>query len=92
MIDALLGVVGGLIYPLFSIIFILVDVVQAIFRTFAGVGSAGYGDTLWDITNITSGNTGAENDTGLVYYLLNTPLVKNDTINNTILISNLIKS
>ena len=50
---------------------------QAIFRAFAGVGSAGYGDTLWNIQSITAGNSGAENDTGLIYFLFNTPLIKN---------------
>lgn len=77
MLDFITGLLGTILYPLFSIIFILVDILQAIFRTFAGVGGAGYGDTLWNIQNITSGNSGTETDTGLVFFLLNTPLVKN---------------
>ncbi len=72
MIDGILGVLGSLIYPLFSVVFSLMDLLQIIFGAFAGVNTITY-----DGTPITSGNTGLETDTGIVYYLLTSDLVQN---------------
>lgn len=72
MIDGILGVLGSLIYPLFSVVFSLMDLLQVIFGAFAGVNTINY-----DGTPITSGNTGLETDTGIVYYLLTSDLVQN---------------
>ncbi len=72
MIDGILGVLGSLIYPLFSVVFSLMDLLQIIFGAFAGVNTITY-----DGTPITSGNTGLETDTGIVYYLLTSDVVAN---------------
>ena len=65
ILEGILGALGTVLYPLFSVIFVAIDVLQGIFGAFAGVDSIEYnGET------ITSGNTGAETDTGIVYYLL----------------------
>ncbi len=72
MIDGILGVLGSLIYPLFSVVFSLMDLFQVIFGAFAGVNTITY-----DGTPITSGNTGLETDTGIVYYLLTSDVVAN---------------
>ena len=73
MIDAILGAIMTLLYNMFAgIIFGLMDGIQAMFKTFAGTGVAGF-----DGNKITAGNSGQENDTGLIYYLFNTPLIKN---------------
>lgn len=74
--DMILGLIGMIIYPLFSIIFVAVDGLQTIFFAFAGIGDMKYGNGFtW--TNITSGNSGVNNDTGIVYYLMTSDLVKN---------------
>jgi len=78
MFDWLLGFLGGLLYPLFSIIFVCLDGLQAVFFALAGVGNVSFG-----IGNrgagqpITGENTGGETETGLIYYLFNNNLVKN---------------
>lgn len=79
MLDVVLSILGTILYPLFSIIFLLIDMVQTLFYAFAGIGEISFGDSgnMWTSTQITSGNTGAENDSGIVYFLLNNSLVKN---------------
>lgn len=72
MIDGILGVLGSLIYPLFSVVFSLMDLLQVIFGAFAGVNTINY-----DGTPITSENTGLETETGIVYYLLTSDVVVN---------------
>ncbi len=73
MVDGILETLGTIIYPLFTIIFVLINMMQELFATFAGTGVA----RIDSIGNIGSNNTGEVNDTGLVFYLLNTTLVKN---------------
>ena len=80
MLDFVTGVIGTLLYPLFSIIFLLIDGIQAVFYGFAGIGTA-----YFDGRPITGGNTGVENDTGIIYYLLNNSLVKNMLLSMMIL-------
>ena len=72
LVDMILGVIGTLLYPLFSIIFLLIDGIQNIFYSFAGIGDAWHQGTP-----ITAGNSGGENDTGILYHLMTEPLVKN---------------
>ena len=72
MLDFVFGVLGTILYPLFSVIFIAVDGLQSVFFAFAGIG-----DIRFDGKNIGAGNTGAENDTGIIYYLFQNSLVKN---------------
>lgn len=81
MLDIIMTIVGTLLYPLFSIIFILIDVLQWMFNSLAGIGSVlvpstaentwGYGGP---VTNV---NNGEINGTGLIFFFLNTDLVKN---------------
>ena len=81
MVDWVLGIVGGLLYPLFSVLFVLINTIQSIFYAFAGIGDMSFGlpnSAAWEgLDQITSGNSGATNDTGLIYYLFNNTLVKN---------------
>ena len=72
MIEAVMGVIGMILYPLFSIVFVLIDVLQAIYFAFAGIDDVAYNGVY-----IGSGNTGDVNDNGLVFYLLNSDIVKN---------------
>ncbi len=92
MLDWLLGFVGGLLYPLFSIIFVCLDGLQAVFYALAGVGNVSFGaannnlgDNWGAGTPITNGNSGADNDTGLIYYLFQNNTVKNLLISIMIL-------
>ena len=72
MIEAVMGVIGMILYPLFSIVFVLIDVLQAIYFAFAGIDDVAYNGVY-----IGSGNTGDVNDNGLLFYLLNSDIVKN---------------
>lgn len=72
MIETVLGFIGQILYPLFGIIFYLIDMLQAIFFAFAGIN-----DVLYDGTTIGSGNSGDVNDNGLIFYLLNSTVVRN---------------
>ncbi len=91
MIDWILGIVGMILYPLLSVIFLCIDGLQAIFYAFAGIGTtyvnSGKG---WGVSNIfqqpiTSGNSGEADDTGLVFYLLNNSLVRNMIVSISLL-------
>lgn len=80
MLEFIQGLLGTLLYPLFSIIFVCIDGVQSLFYAFAGIGDIKVvSSNIWSsgIDTIGSGNTGAENDTGIVYYFFNNALVKN---------------
>lgn len=79
MTDWIFGVIGTILYPLFSIIFLFVDALQSVFRIFAGVGAVKItdGGNFNLSETIGAGNSGRTNDTGLIFYFLNTPLVKN---------------
>lgn len=72
MIDMIFGIIGTLLYPLFSIIFLFISAIQNIFYAFAGIGNITFGGQP-----VTSGNSGDVNDNGLVFYMLERPLVKN---------------
>lgn len=78
MIDLILGIIGTIMYPLFSIIFLAVDGLQLIFRSFAGVGKASVVNGVFGWRDeISAGNSGLYKDTGIVYYLLHSEVVKN---------------
>lgn len=82
MLDWVTGFIGGLLYPLFSVIFVCIDALQGLFFSLAGVGgkivfgSANNGAT-WTGDEITAGNSGLETDSGIIYYLFQNTLVKN---------------
>ena len=71
-IEWVTSLIGTILYPLFSVVFLVIDVLQDIFGAFAGIDNIVYDGQL-----ITSGNTGAETDTGIVYFLLTSDLAKN---------------
>lgn len=72
LVDSILGIIGTIIYPLFGVIYSVIDLVERIFRAFAGT------ETVYvSGDQVTSGNTGADTDTGIVYYLLQSDLVRN---------------
>ena len=72
MLDFVLGLIGTLMYPVFSIIFVCIDGIQYLFYAFAGIDNMTFGNQT-----ITSTNSGAETETGIVYYLFSNSLVKN---------------
>ena len=72
LVDGILGIIGTIIYPLFGVIYSVIDLVERIFQAFAGT------ETVYvSGDQVTSGNTGADTDTGIVYYLLRSDLVRN---------------
>ena len=88
MIDLVMGIIGTLIYPLFSIIFVAIDGIQALFYAFAGIGEISFtegGTTITGSTQITSGNSGVETDTGILYFLMNHSIVRNLIVSIAIL-------
>jgi len=70
--DLILNTLGGFLYPLFSVMFVFIDGIQFVFKSFAGIETSGFNGQ-----SITAENTGAENDTGIVYFLMNNELVHN---------------
>ena len=91
MTDWIFGIIGTLLYPLFSIIFIFVDALQGLFKIFAGIGDVtitdggnfnGVGKPVTGSNPETMGN---EDGTGLLFYFLNTPLIKNMLISIMVL-------
>ena len=88
MIDLVMGLIGTLLYPLFSIVFVAIDGIQAIFFAFAGIGEISFnasGSTLTGSTQIGTGNTGKETDTGILYYLMNHSIIRNLIISIAVL-------
>ncbi|MBE7076360.1 MAG: hypothetical protein E7374_00510 [Clostridiales bacterium] len=85
MIDALLGVLGTLIYPLFSVIFLLMDGIEGLFKAFAGTGSVEYDHGSMfhskktvidnDITQIFGPD--GDQHAGILYYFFNSDLIQN---------------
>lgn len=72
LVDGILGIIGTIIYPLFGVIYSVIDLVERIFQAFAGT------ETVYvSGDQVTSGNSGADADTGIVYYLLRSDLVRN---------------
>ncbi len=76
--DIVLSLVGLILYPLFSVIFWIIDMSQNIFTGFAGLGTikmnGAVGNSSQTVTN-TGGAGDAEN--GIVYYLLRHKTVQN---------------
>lgn len=88
MVEAVLGLLGTLLYPLFSIIFVLLSILQGLFYSFAGIGTVYYGGAGFSgmKDEITGSNpSGGKTDTGLLYYILNSDIVKNILISMMIL-------
>lgn len=79
--DMIFGVIGTLLYPLFSVVFTFIRTIQDVFFAFAGIKDVEFKGEA----NITSGNSGAEDDTGLLYYLLHHNIVKNMIISMMVL-------
>lgn len=79
MLDFVLGIVGTLLYPLFSVVFLAIDGIQILFYAFAGIGNISFGQTADFQANIpiTAENNGNIDDTGIVYFLMQHTLVKN---------------
>lgn len=94
MVDAILGLVGTLLYPLFSIVFVIISLLQSLFYSFAGIGDniqygstySGNGETGMGFIPITgSSSDGGKYTTGIVYFLLNSNLIKNIFISIAVL-------
>ncbi len=82
--DGVLAIVGNILWPLFSVIGTLIDTFQSIFYAFAGISPIVIMEGGKEIS-IYSGTTGAANDQGIVYYMLQSQLVKNIFISILIL-------
>jgi len=82
MLDFIMGIIGTLLYPLFSIFFLVIDMLQAAFMSLAGVGDVNFrsyhigggGNTA---ITAPGGGDGGDTSTGLIYFLLRSDLVKN---------------
>lgn len=74
MLTFITGLIGMLLYPLFAIIFLIIDLLQGVFTGLAGIGDVHFGNQ--PITAPDGGN-GGKYSTGLIYYLLTSDLVKN---------------
>lgn len=92
MVNAILGIIGTIIYPLFSIIFGLIQILQNLFYSFAGIGTVYYSETGgsnsglgWGETITGENPTGDKYDTGILYYLLQSDVVKNILISMVLL-------
>lgn len=72
MIEAITSFLGTILYPLFNVIFSIIDILQGIFGAFAGIDIVYYNGQA-----ISGGNSGVETDTGIVYYLLTSEIVLN---------------
>lgn len=72
LLDLILGTIGTLIYPLFGVIFQVVNLVESIFQAFAGTGTIYINGEA-----VGSDNSGDANDTGIIYYFLQSDLVRN---------------
>ncbi len=75
MLDLVLSILGTILYPLFAVVFVLLDVLQNIFQAFAGTGTIYYNGAPGN--EITADNTGLLGDTGIIYYLFQSDVVKN---------------
>lgn len=69
--DVIFGVIGGLLYPLFSVVFALIEMVEGVFKALAGIGDVSVNGKI-----ITSNNTGGDFDSGLIYYMLNNQTIQ----------------
>lgn len=72
LLDLILGTIGTLIYPLFGVIFQVINLVESIFQAFAGTGTVYINGEA-----VGSYNSGDANDTGIIYYFLQSDLVRN---------------
>lgn len=79
-----MGLIGALLYPLFAIIFNIINLLQAVFRGLAGVGgsitiSTGdiFGSNSSTVITSPNGGNGGETTTGIIYYFLTSNLIKN---------------
>ena len=72
MVEAVLALIFTIIYPMVSILFVIIDLIQNLFYSFAGIRTIYVGND-----QITSGNTGEDTDTGIVFYLLRSSTVQN---------------
>ena len=81
MLEIITGAIGLLLYPLFAVIFNILDLLQSVFYGLAGIGEIGFGNAKMPngeiIGSIGSANDGGETSTGLIYYLLTSDLIKN---------------
>ena len=82
MLDFIMGIVGILLYPLFSLFFLIIDLLQGVFQGLAGIGDISFTkNNIGNSGNVPitapNGGDGGETSTGLIYYLLTSDLVKN---------------
>lgn len=78
IIDIITSALGTILYPLFSIVFVLIDAVQNIFYAFAGIGNSGLTFAGQGVdTTVTNANDGGETTTGVLYYLFQQPVIRN---------------
>ena len=83
IIDTIFSVIGTLLYPLFSIIFVLIGGIQHVFSAFAGIDKMSYDGQIIGSGNSVSSNPDVkipafiEDDGGIVYFLMHHDIVKN---------------
>lgn len=75
MINTIVNVIGTILYPLCGILFLLIDMIQEIFYGFAGIGKISIGGGLTN--NQDAITVDGQDDAGIIYYILQSDLVKN---------------
>lgn len=90
MITAVVNLLSSIIYPIFGTLLVVVNLFELMFKGFAGTGDIFYSNNggLFGISGsrtITNDNTGAEGDTGILYFLMNSAVVKDLLISMAIL-------
>ena len=70
--ESITDALGGFFYSIFCVIFYVIDLLEKIFKAFAGTGPVSINGQ-----DITAGNSGDVTDTGIVYYFLQSDLVRN---------------
>lgn len=85
--QTIFSIIGSLLYPIFSVFFYVIDVIQNIFYSFAGLGMVTFGGRNFGIGGTTVDNSGGGEDTqnGIIYYLFRTETAKNILISMAIL-------
>ncbi len=85
--QTIFSIIGSLLYPIFSIFFYVIDVIQKIFYSFAGLGTVTFGGRNWGIGGTTVDNSGGggDNQNGIIYYLFRTETARNILLSMVIL-------
>ena len=78
LLDAVTEAIGTILYTMFSMIFLVIDVIQTVFTAFAGIGDIKFGgETIHGGTLGGEALGGGKTEQGIVYYLMQSEVVTN---------------